>query len=61
MASQIAVGLYPNLQSPRLVLARTDEWLAANDAEPALRRLVIEGRDAVARAEKAQECDRTLD
>jgi aminopeptidase N len=61
MASQIAVGLYPNLQPPRLVLPRTDEWLSSTDAEPALRRLVIEGRDAVARAEKAQECDRTLD
>jgi len=59
MASQIAVGLYPSTQPPDLVLERTDEWLSSADAEPALRRLVIEGRDASARAAKAQECDRT--
>lgn len=58
MASQIAVGLYPTVQPPDLVLARTDTWLAGVEAEPALRRLVIEGRDAVDRAKRAQECDR---
>ena len=61
MASQIVVGLYPSTQPAQLVLDRTDEWLAANaDAEPALRRLVIEGRDGVARAQRAQERDRAF-
>jgi aminopeptidase N len=59
MASQIAVGLYPSVQPAALVLRHTDEWLETSDAEPALRRLVIEGRDAAARARKAQERDRT--
>jgi aminopeptidase N len=60
MASQIAVGLYPSCSRPRWCCAHR-RVAGATDAEPALRRLVIEGRDAVARAEKAQECDRTLD
>jgi aminopeptidase N len=59
MASQVAVGLYPHGQPAGVVLAATDRWLAEADAEPALRRLVIEGRDAVARAERAQAKDRT--
>jgi aminopeptidase N len=58
MASQIAVGLYPSGQPAAVVLPATDAWLANVQAEPALRRMVIEGRDAVARAERAQARDR---
>ena len=37
---------------------RTDRWLDDNaDAPPALRRLVLENRDGVARALRAQERD----
>jgi aminopeptidase N len=56
MATQIAVGLYPaQLASPQL-LERTERWLA-EPAEPALRRLVVEGRDGVARALRARARD----
>jgi aminopeptidase N len=58
MASQIAVGLYPAGQPADVVLTATDDWLASETAEPALRRLVVEGRDAVARADRAQARDR---
>ncbi|HST82126.1 MAG TPA: aminopeptidase N [Kineosporiaceae bacterium] len=58
MASQIAVGMYPGSQPAEVVLAASDAWLADVKAEPALRRMVIEGRDAVARAARAQACDR---
>jgi aminopeptidase N len=40
------------------VIAATDAWLASTKAEPALRRMVVEGRDTVARAARAQEKDR---
>jgi aminopeptidase N len=58
MASQVAVGLYPHGQPTDVVLAATDAWLSSTTAEPALRRLVIEGRDTVARAARAQAKDR---
>ncbi|MCE0535641.1 aminopeptidase N [Kineosporia rhizophila] len=57
MAAQIATGLYPSAQPVNHVLAATQEWLDASEAEPALRRLVVEGRDAVERAGRAQERD----
>jgi aminopeptidase N len=57
MASQIAVGLYPaQLASPAL-LERSERWLTEAGAEPALKRLVVEGRDGVARALRAQARD----
>ncbi|MFC7220243.1 aminopeptidase N [Streptomyces polyrhachis] len=52
-------GLYPALQDSPGTLAATDAWLAAHgEAAPALRRLVLEARDDLARALRAQECDR---
>jgi len=57
MAGQIATGLYPAGQPVDVVLAATDEWLNTADPEPALRRLVAEGRDAVERAGRAQARD----
>jgi aminopeptidase N len=57
MATQIVEGLYPaRLAGPRL-LRRTDAWLEVGHAEPALERLVSEGRDGVLRALRAQARD----
>ncbi|MFF8602557.1 aminopeptidase N [Streptomyces sp. NPDC015232] len=51
-------GLFPGLQDRPETLAATDAWLAEHaDAAPALRRLVLEARDDLARALRAQECD----
>ncbi|MFF0299472.1 aminopeptidase N [Streptomyces sp. NPDC004562] len=53
-------GLFPTLQQSRATLDATDAWLTAHeDAAPALRRLVLESRDDLARALRAQECDAT--
>ncbi|NMO37761.1 aminopeptidase N [Streptomyces sp. GMY01] len=51
-------GLFPALQDSPETLAATDAWLTAHeDAPPALRRLVLEARDDLARALRGQECD----
>ncbi|MFF4310983.1 aminopeptidase N [Streptomyces sp. NPDC001507] len=51
-------GLYPSLQDRPETLAATDAWLTAHaDAPPALRRLVLEARDDLARTLRGQECD----
>jgi len=51
-------GLYPAYQDSPETLAATDAWLAERAAAaPALRRLVLEARDDLARALRAQECD----
>ncbi|MEV8623312.1 aminopeptidase N [Streptomyces sp. NBC_01268] len=51
-------GLFPALQDRAETLEATDAWLAAHaSAAPALRRLVLESRDDLARALRAQECD----
>ncbi|MGW8380300.1 aminopeptidase N [Streptomyces sp. ODS28] len=56
----IVRGLYPMLQSDQATLDETDAWLTAHhDAPPALRRLVLESRDDLARALRAQRCDAT--
>jgi aminopeptidase N len=53
-------GLFPSLQQSRATVAATDAWLAAHEeAAPALRRLVLEARDDLARALRGQECDAT--
>jgi aminopeptidase N len=54
----VVKGLFPALQDGPSTLAATDAWLAAHeDAAPALRRLVLEARDDLARALRAQACD----
>ncbi|MFF1559453.1 aminopeptidase N [Streptomyces sp. NPDC058279] len=54
----VVKGLYPALQDSPATLDATDAWLAAHEsAAPALRRLVIESRDDLARALRAQDCD----
>ncbi|GAA3104275.1 aminopeptidase N [Streptomyces echinatus] len=51
-------GLFPAFQDRQEILDATDVWLAAHeDAAPALRRLVLEARDDLARALRAQACD----
>ncbi|CAK7284541.1 aminopeptidase N [Streptomyces sp. RM1] len=54
----VVSGLFPALQDRPETLAATDAWLQAHqDAAPALRRLVLEARDDLARALRGQECD----
>jgi aminopeptidase N len=49
------IGFFPTLLAEQSTVDAADAWLAANaDAVPALRRLVIESRDGVARALRAQ-------
>ena len=51
-------GLYPGLQDDEETVHATDAWLSSHEgAPPALRRLVLEARDDLARALRAQECD----
>ncbi|GGL69803.1 aminopeptidase [Streptomyces fumigatiscleroticus] len=51
-------GLFPSLRDSRATLDATDAWLGAHpQAAPALRRLVLEARDDLARALRGQACD----
>jgi aminopeptidase N len=59
MATQIVEGLYPVQLASRELVERTQRWLDGSGAEPALKRLVTEGRDTAARAVRAQERDAT--
>ncbi|MFF4248451.1 aminopeptidase N [Streptomyces sp. NPDC001822] len=54
----VVKGLFPQLQDDPATLAATDAWLTSHpDAAPALRRLVLEARDDLARTLRAQERD----
>ncbi|MGA5702261.1 aminopeptidase N [Peterkaempfera bronchialis] len=58
ISMRIVSGLFPRYQTTPQTLAATDDWLAGHpDAAPALRRLVLECRDDLARALRAQLCD----
>ncbi len=57
MAQNVVVGLYPALLVEQEVVDRTDAFLAG-ESPPALRRLLLEGRDGVVRALRAREQDR---
>ncbi|BCL30638.1 aminopeptidase N [Streptomyces aurantiacus] len=51
-------GLFPSLQDSQGTLDLADGWLAGRgEAAPALRRLVVEARDDLARALRGQACD----
>ncbi|GDY65560.1 hypothetical protein SAV14893_049530 [Streptomyces avermitilis] len=55
----VVKGLFPALQDSQETLDATDAWLAAHEgAAPALRRLVLEARDDLARTLRGQACDR---
>ncbi|GGV06738.1 aminopeptidase [Kitasatospora herbaricolor] len=59
IAMRIVGGFFPRLQISTRTLAAADAWLSGHpDAAPALRRLVLECRDDLARALRAQACDR---
>ncbi|MFB8028142.1 MULTISPECIES: aminopeptidase N [unclassified Streptomyces] len=54
----VVKGLFPGLQDGPATLTATDAWLTSHpDAAPALRRLVLEARDDLARALRGQERD----
>ncbi|WP_043264353.1 aminopeptidase N [Streptomyces sp. CT34] len=58
IAMSVVRGLFPSWQVDRDTLAAADAWLAEHpQAAPALRRLVLEERDDLARALRAQACD----
>ncbi|MGP3949397.1 aminopeptidase N [Streptomyces sp. 7N604] len=58
IAMAIVRGLYPALQDDRRTLEMSQAWLDEHtDAPPALRRLVLEAHDDLARALRAQRCD----
>ncbi|GAA3974853.1 aminopeptidase N [Streptomyces marokkonensis] len=55
---EVVRGLFPSLRDSQDTLDATDAWLSAHeDAAPALRRLVLEARDDLARALRGQACD----
>jgi len=57
-AQNIVIGLFPTLLAEQATVDAADTWLQAHqDAAPALRRLVGESRDGVARALRAQARD----
>ncbi len=59
IAIRFVGGFFPRLQTDQATLAATDDWLAGHQqAAPALRRLVLECRDDLARALRAQAADR---
>ncbi|MGQ4383321.1 aminopeptidase N [Streptomyces sp. SAS_270] len=58
IAMDVVKGIFPSLQDSPETLDATDSWLTAHeDAPPALRRLVLEARDDLARTLRAQACD----
>jgi aminopeptidase N len=58
LAQQIVVGLYPSLLTAQSTVDRTDGFLASLPRESAaLRRLMLENRDGVARALRARAAD----
>ncbi|MEV7996726.1 aminopeptidase N [Streptomyces sp. NPDC086077] len=58
IAMHVVRGMFPGLRASEETLTAADTWLAAHeDAAPALRRLVLEARDDLARALRGQACD----
>ena len=58
LAQQIVVGLYPAQLTTQATVDRTDEFLAAlPEDSAALRRMMLENRDGVARALRARQAD----
>ncbi len=57
MAQNIVNGLYPTLLISPMVVDRTDRYLRESDPPPSLRRLLLEARDGVVRAQRARSRD----
>jgi len=57
IAQTLVVGLYPAQLVSASVVERTDHYLAEHDVAPALKRLLLEGRDGVVRAMRARARD----
>jgi aminopeptidase N len=58
IAMAIVRGLFPSTQGDATTLAAADAWLTGRPEAPsALRRLVLEARDDLARTLRGQECD----
>ena len=57
MAQNLVEGLYPSYLVEQATIDRTDAFLRGGDVPPALRRLLLEGRDTVVRALRARACD----
>ncbi len=58
LASQIVVGLYPAQLTTQATVDRTDEFLASlPEDSSALRRMMLENRDGVARSLRARQAD----
>ena len=58
VAFNIVTGMYPSYVVRQETLDRTDAYLREADPAPPVRRLLLEGRDGVARALRAQAKDR---
>ncbi|MHA7171447.1 aminopeptidase N [Arthrobacter monumenti] len=59
LSQQIVVGLYPSQLTTRQTIEQTDGFLETlGDESPSLRRLILESRDGVVRALKAQAADK---
>ncbi len=56
-AATVLGSLFPRVLATQATLDKVDQWLATTTANPAARRLVMEGRDDVARALAAQAHD----
>ncbi|HZE34734.1 MAG TPA: hypothetical protein VE198_25260, partial [Actinoallomurus sp.] len=59
MSSTFAEVAYPFLVTEQSTVDRTTAYLDEQNPPPALRRLLIEGRDGVSRAMRAQAKDRS--
>ncbi len=57
MALNVAVGLYPGILVEPETIEATDEYLRREEPPAALRRVLVEGRDGVTRALRAQAKD----
>ena len=61
-AQDVCYALYPRRRATQAVLDRTEQWLDEHEsAAPALRRIVLENHDSVARALRCQTKDAELD
>jgi aminopeptidase N len=59
MAQDIVNGLYPYAVSSQTTVDRTDAYLRSEQPGPALRRMLVEARDGLARALRSQQRDIT--